>query len=354
MKRVYLDWNASAPLRPEAREATIAAMDSLGNPSSVHHEGRLARAIVETARTQVAAACGADPHGIVFTSGAVEAAALAMSDRAPGFAAADIEHDCILAWSGCMLPTGRDGTVKVPDPANSTLQAANGETGVLQTLPAGLALSDSVQAFGKIAFDFRRTGAGMAILSAHKIGGPKGVGALVVGDGINVRAQIRGGGQELGRRSGTENVAGIAGFGAAAEVAARDLEAGVWETVSENRDRLEARIRELVPEAVFIGQDTARLPNTSCFAYPGWPNDRQVMALDLKGFSISAGSACSSGKVASTGSKALRAMGLENATVLSAIRVSIGPTTTEMDVMRFAEAWADGCRRFRNQPRAAA
>ena len=333
--RAYLDWNASAPLKPEAREAMVAAIDVVGNPSSVHAEGRAARAILERARAQVAEAAGAADADVVFTSGATEAAALALAGR--DLAASGVEHEAVAAWTREALPTGPHGLVAVDDPAGSTLQAANGETGVIQSLPAGLAVVDATQALGKAPFAFGWCGADMAFVSAHKIGGPKGMGALLIRRGLDLAARIRGGGQEMGRRSGTENVAGAAGFGAAAAAAARDLADGAWERVAELRNVLESHLEAGAPGTIFVGKGSPRLPNTTCFASPGWNAETQVMQMDLSGFAVSAGSACSSGKVRA--SRVLSAMGLPAEVAGSAIRVSLGPTTTEGEVRGFAEAW---------------
>lgn len=335
MNRVYLDYNATAPLRPEARAAMIAAMDVSGNPSSVHAEGRAARALVERARAQVAAAFGAEGADVVFTSGATEAAALACSGR--GLVGSGVEHDAVRAWISEDLPVSRDGRVGVEDPARSVLQMANSETGIVQDLPEGLAVTDATQAFGKLPVAFNWCGAQMALISAHKLGGPKGIGALVIKRGTDLAAQIRGGGQEMGRRSGTENVIGIAGFGAAAEAAARDLANGVWQRVEEIRNILETSIVAAAKQTIFVGKESPRLPNTSCFATPGWKGETQVMQMDLAGFAISAGSACSSGKVRA--SHVLTAMGYDEAVASGAVRVSLGPETTEDDALRFAEAW---------------
>ncbi|SFE12897.1 cysteine desulfurase family protein [Roseivivax sediminis] len=343
MKRVYLDWNATAPLRPEARAAMISAMDGIGNPSSVHEEGRAAKRIVETARGEVARAFGAEGADVVFVSGATEAAALACAER--GLVGADIEHDAVAAWIDLALGVDEDGRVAVDEPGRTALQAANSETGVVQELPEGLAVVDATQAFGKLPVAFNWMGCGMALISAHKIGGPKGVGALVMKRGTDLAARIRGGGQEMGRRSGTENVIGIAGFGAAAAAAARDLDDGVWTRVEKLRRILESSIAELGNEIIFVGNGARRLPNTSCFAVPGWKGETQVMQMDLAGFAISAGSACSSGKVRE--SRVLRAMGFDAATASGAIRVSLGPETEEEDVQRFVEAWARQYRKFR-------
>ncbi|MFV0512758.1 MAG: cysteine desulfurase family protein [Jhaorihella sp.] len=342
-RRVYLDHNATVPLRPEARAAMIAAMDVAGNPSSVHAEGRAARALVERARAQVAAAFGAEGADVVFTSGTTEAAALACAGR--GLAGSAIEHDAVRAWAGEELPVDANGRVAVADAPGSVLQMANSETGIVQDLPAGLAVSDATQAFGKLAVAFNWCGAGMALISAHKMGGPKGVGALVLRRGQDVTARIRGGGQEMGRRAGTENLIAIAGFGAAAEAAARDLEAGVWDKVSHLRDLLQEVLEAGADQTIFIGKDVERLPNTLCMATPGWKAETQVMQMDLAGFAISAGSACSSGKVRA--SRVLIAMGYDEAVAASAIRVSLGRETTEAEVLRFAQAWLDKQKKHR-------
>ncbi|MFV0361455.1 cysteine desulfurase family protein [Tropicimonas sp.] len=341
--RVYLDWNATAPLRPEARAAMLAAMDLVGNPSSVHAEGRAARGLLERSRAQVASAFGADGADVVFTSGATEAAALALAGRE--LAGAGIEHDAVGSWTGPSLPASPEGLVAVPDPAGATLQLANSETGVVQTLPEGLAVSDMTQGFGKIPVSFNWSGCEMALISAHKIGGPKGIGALVLKRGLDVKARIRGGGQEMGRRAGTENLVGIAGFAAAAQAAARDLADGAWERVEEFRNILEKALASAGKDIIFVGKSARRLPNTSCIAVPGWRGETQVMQMDLAGYAVSAGSACSSGKVKS--SRVLRAMGFDEVAAGCAIRVSIGPGTMEDDVLRFADTWMAQYRKHR-------
>ena len=335
MGRTYLDHNATAPLRPEAKAAMMAAMEAVGNPSSVHSEGRAARAIVERARAQIAEALGAGEADIVFTSGATEAAGLALRGR--DLLGAAVEHDAVRAWVDERLEVGRDGQVQLVEPARATLQLANSETGIVQDLPTGLAVSDVTQGFGKLPFAFSWSGLGMAIASAHKIGGPKGVGILVMPRGSDPAPLIRGGGQEQGWRAGTENVIGIAGFGAAAEAAARDLAQGVWDEVAERRDLMEKAIAAASDQTIFVGNTGQRLPNTSCLIAPGWKGETQVMAMDLAGFAISAGSACSSGKVRE--SRVLAAMGFAPDECASAIRVSLGPETTDEDVLRFADSW---------------
>ena len=335
MSRTYLDYNATAPLRAEARTAMIAAMDQVGNPSSVHAEGRAAKAIVEKARGQIATAFGADGADIVFTSGATEAAALACAGR--GLQGADVEHDAVAAWIQPDHLVRADGTVEITEPESSVLQMANSETGIVQSLPKGLAVTDATQAFGKLSVAFNWLDADMALISAHKIGGPKGVGAVVLRRGLDLPAQIKGGGQEMGRRAGTENVVAIAGFGAAAERAAQDLADGVWQRVAEIRNILETALETRLKEIIFIGRDVERLPNTSCLAVPGWKGETQVMQMDLEGIAVSAGSACSSGKVKS--SDVLKAIGLSESDASCAIRVSLGVNTKEEEVVRFAKTW---------------
>lgn len=319
----------------------IAAMDVVGNPSSVHGEGRAATAIIENARRDISAAIGASGADIVFTSGATEAAALALHGRTlSGFAG---EHDCIDTWIIPDLTCDADGRVTVTNPAQSTVQTANSETGVLQDLPEGLALTDAVQAVGKVPFAFSWSGADMAILSAHKFGGPKGVGALVLRQGLDVDAILKGGGQEMSRRAGTENIIGIAGMAAALTAAIADMEAGVWDRVEKLRNILENALAEAAPDLIFFGKGARRLPNTSTFALPGWKGETQVMQMDLAGYAVSAGSACSSGKVGP--SRVLKAMGADDVTAASAIRVSLGPSTTEDEIMGFVEAWTKQYRR---------
>lgn len=329
--RVYLDWNATAPLRPEARAAMIAALDVAGNPSSVHAEGRAAKMLVERAREQVAVAVGCRPAEVIFTSGATEAAGVLA-----GFADVEVDptaHDCVLAHA-----KGKGGV--------RALGLANSETGVLSDVPAGGGVFlDVVQAVGRVPFAFGWSGADFACLSAHKLGGPKGVGALIVRDGVDMQTLRPGGGQEKGRRSGTENVAGIAGFGAAIAAAQKDLEAGVWDRVRGMRDGLEARLLAASPDSAIAGAGGPRLPNTTCVVTPGWKGETQVMQMDLAGFAVSAGSACSSGKVRA--SRVLTAMGFDDLASASAIRISLGSATTEDEVRRFADAWCEQQARFR-------
>ena len=342
MARIYLDHNATAPLRPQARAAMIAAMDEVGNPSSVHQEGRAAKMIMERAREQVAVALGAQAADVVFTSGATEAASLCLGQQK--LHCSHIEHEAISA--NCIVDqvVEDSGKVIVKSPENSTLQLANSETGIIQDLPDGLFASDMTQAFGKVPVAFDWSGAKMGMVSAHKLGGPKGIGALVLKKGTDIAAQLRGGGQEMGRRSGTENIIGIAGFGAAAEASARDLDAGVWRQVEKLRNILENAIAQSSNKTIFVGNAGARLPNTACMITPGWKGETQVMQMDLAGFAVSAGSACSSGKVKS--SRVLMAMGYSETDAACALRVSLGPTTTEEEVMAFVEKWTSAYEKF--------
>ena len=339
--RVYLDYNATTPLRSEARAAMLAAMDVVGNPSSVHSEGRGAKSIVENARNQISKAFGVGAHDIVFTSSATEAAALALKDCE--FQAGDIEHDAVAAWIRPDLPIAA-GAVQVIDPAKTALQIANSETGIVQTLPDGLGFCDMTQAFGKIPTSFTWTGAQTGCASAHKLGGPKGVGCLLLKPGQELITQIKGGGQEMGRRAGTENVIGLAGFGAAAEAAALDLASGKWAEIEKLRNILEQALEASGKHIILIGEGSTRLPNTSCFSAPGWKSETQVMQMDLAGFAVSAGSACSSGKVKA--SKVLCAMGYNEDVASSAIRVSLGLQTTEDEIQQFATVWLAAYERF--------
>ncbi|MFT3730202.1 MAG: aminotransferase class V-fold PLP-dependent enzyme [Hyphomicrobium sp.] len=362
VRRTYLDYNATAPLRPEAKAAMVEALDVVGNPSSVHAEGRRARSIIEAARESVARLVGAKPSEVVFTSGASEANTWALSQPWVTIFTSGIEHDSVLAPARAskaalhMLAVGTDGRVKIDDiaerlasenfarPAVIAVQLANNETGVIQPVAeiAELARAngvkmhvDAVQAAGRIGIDFESLGADTLAISAHKFGGPKGIGALVIRDHFDLVPLIRGGGQERRRRAGTENIAAIAGFGAAAEAALREIgEIGAIEAL---RDRFEAELKRITPTAVIVGEGAPRLANTTSLAVPGKLAETLVIRLDLAGIAVSAGSACSSGKVGA--SHVLEAMGLGNDVVSSAIRISLGPTTTEDDIAAFLAAW---------------
>ncbi len=366
--RVYLDWNATTPLRPEARAAMAAAWDLVGNPSSVHAEGRQARRLVEEARASVAAAVGGLSRNLTFTSSGTEANALALTPglRSGGrgpvqrLLVSAVEHASVLAGGRfpaeavSRIAVGRSGVVDLDDlrrqlasgpPALVSIMAANNETGALQPIPevgeivheaGGVLHVDAIQAFGKIPFDISVMRADLAAVSAHKIGGPKGVGALVVADGITgLEPLMRGGGQELGRRAGTENVAGIAGFGAAAKaaMASRDAEAAHLQRL---RNRLERGLRQSEGLTLFA-EEVTRLPNTTLFTAPGLKAETAVIGFDLAGIAVSSGSACSSGKVQP--SHVLQAMGFADKTAQGAVRLSLGWSTSEADIDCCLEAW---------------
>ena len=353
MERVYLDHNATTPLRPEARTAMLQAMDLIGNPASVHMEGRSAKSMLEKARVQVADLVGCAPAEVVFTSGATEAArVLASLPEGHSVFVAPTAHDALLVHAGCNGP-------QQPDAGHTfAMGLANSETGVISPLPvkedgkwcfgsqrANWLLLDITQSVGRVSFDFAAFGADFAVLSAHKLGGPKGVGALIVRQGLEITALAEGGGQEMGRRSGTENIIGICGFGAACAAAKRDIADGQWAEVEKLRKILENALAAETKTTIFVGKGETRLPNTLCFATPGWKGEAQVIQMDLAGFAISAGSACSSGKLRA--STVLTAMGFDEATASCAIRVSLGLETTQEQVLRFADTWLAKEAKFR-------
>jgi cysteine desulfurase len=366
--RVYLDWNATTPLRPEARQAMAAAWEVAGNPSSVHAEGRQARRLVEDARAAVSAAVGARPQDVVFTSGGTEANALALTPRLRRGAGeplrrllvSAIEHTSVLA--GGRFSPEAIGTIQVNgsglididhlrrllsvgQPALVSVMLANNETGALQPVgevadivheAGGLLHVDAIQALGKIPFDIKVMKADLVTLSAHKIGGPKGVGALVLAeDARGLEPLLRGGGQELGRRAGTENVAGIAAFGAAVRAAMASLE-GDAARLRGLRDRLEAGLKQ-TPEMIVFSEEVPRLPNPTLFTVPGLKAETAVIGFDLGGIAVSSGSACSSGKVQP--SHVLEAMGVGKELAQGAVRLSLGWSTSEADIDLALQAW---------------
>ena len=366
--RIYLDWNATAPLRPEARAAMAAAWDLSGNPSSVHAEGRHARRLVEDARAAVARAVGALPRNVVFTSGGTEANALALTpglrrDSTPPverLLVSAIEHASVLV--GGRFPTeaiGRIGvtsaglldldrlraTLQGGPPALVSVMLANNETGAVQPVAeaaeivhaaGGLLHVDAIQAFGKIPFDIKGLNADLITVSGHKIGGPKGAGAVVLAEGVRgLEPLLRGGGQELGRRAGTENVADIAGFGAAVRAAIGSLENDAIR-IENLRNRLEKGLRQ-TPGAIVFSGDVPRLPNTTLFTVPGMRAETAVIGFDLEGIAVSSGSACSSGKVQP--SHVLKAMGFGPEIAQGAVRLSLGWSTSSADIDRCLEAW---------------
>ncbi|MDA0653946.1 MAG: cysteine desulfurase family protein [Proteobacteria bacterium] len=365
----YLDYNATTPVKRDVADVVAEVLATGGNPSSVHRFGRLARAALDRARDEVAALAGVDPDAVVFTSGGTEANALAVASFAARGVArlliAGVEHDSVLAAAAHAgpevktLPVLPSGIVDLAaldalladvrasgGRAGVAVQLANNETGVIQPVAeiaarvhaaGGLLHCDAVQGPGRIAVNIPALGADTAALSAHKFGGPQGVGALVAPEFRVVSPVQTGGGQERGLRAGTENVAGIAGFGRAAVLAADDLaEAG---RLAAMRDGLERRLQTSFPGARVYGAEADRLPNTSCIAMAGMRAETQVIALDLAGVAVSAGAACSSGKVRA--SHVLRAMGADEDEAGSAIRVSLGWASSQHDVDRFAAAWSE-------------
>lgn len=379
MSAVYLDYNATAPVRPEARAAVLAALEAGGNPSSVHAVGRAARARLEAARGQVAALMGAPASTVVFTSGGTEANALAIESAVASGArrliVSAVEHDAVIETaraSGAAVefwPVDAQGRVQLnwlsarlerwdasEGAAFVALMLANNETGVIQPVAeaaemvraaGGWLHVDAVQAAGKIGFDSRALGADTLAVSAHKLGGPQGVGALTFGPRARLSRRIHGGGQERGWRAGTENLPGAAGFAAAAAAAVQGLE--LMAAQAAWRDAAQARLRDAGAE--ILGADAARLPNTLCLAMPGYPAELQVMNLDLAGVMISAGSACSSGKVKA--SHVVSAMGRADLAGC-AIRVSGGWATIAEDWTEFAEAWIKAHERHAARRRAPA
>jgi cysteine desulfurase len=366
-RETYLDWNATAPLRAEAAAAMAEVLAQCGNPSSVHRWGRAARRRVEEARAAVAALVGAPADAVVFTAGGTEANHLALlgSDRARTLVSA-VEHSSVLqaALEAERIPVDGDGVVDLgalrallaadAPPALVSVMLANNETGTVQPVRQIAAIAhahgalfhcDAVQAAGKIPIAVTEIGADFMTLSAHKIGGPAGIGALVVADNADIAPLLRGGGQERNRRAGTENLVGIAGFAAAAKA----CHVAEYDNVRRLRDRLETA---LTPAAVIIGAGVPRLPNTSAIAMPGVPAETQIIALDLDGVMVSAGAACSSGKVGP--SHVLAAMGLPPEIADATIRVSLGWSTTEAGIAHFIDAWTALRRRTNRAARVAA
>jgi len=362
----YLDYNSGAPPRPQVLSVMGEVLGRGGNASSVHGYGRLARQSVETARRQVAVLAGADPSAVVFTSGGTEANNTALAGYAPSrVIVSAVEHDSVYravpgALETAVTSQGRvdldslrqilsRASGKEKGPLLVAVMLANNETGILQPMEDVVALArefgakihcDAVQAAGRMVLDIKALGVDSLSLSAHKLGGPQGVGALVLAKtAVSGRdgyvPLLRGGGQERGLRAGTENVAAIAGFGKAAELAIGDL--GDMSGIESLRDGLETRVRECAPRVEIFGAGVARLANTSCFALPNVSGETQVMALDLAGVAISAGAACSSGRVEP--SRVLRAMGVAEETAVGAIRVSLGWNSKKQDIDIFIENW---------------
>jgi cysteine desulfurase len=339
----------------------MAALDEAGNASSVHQAGRRVRRLVEGAREAVADAIGVQPGAVVVTSGGSEANTWALAGFEGPKVVSAIEHDSVLAAAADAhrAPVGTDGRLDLDAfgglldrvrPSLVSLMLANNETGVIQPVAEAAMLAraagacvhcDGVQALGKLDVDVEALGVDLLTLSAHKLGGPMGVGALIVRDGLDLQPMIRGGGQERRRRAGTENLPGIAGFGQACRSVAGDPTER--NRIRRLRDSLEAGVREIAPEVRIIGQEGPRLPNTSALVMPGVSHETQLIAFDLAGVLVSTGSACSSGKVGP--SHVLTAMGVPRAEAGAAIRVSLGWSNTEADVARFLDAWGELYRR---------
>ena len=376
MSRTYLDYNATAPLRPEAREALLAALD-IGNPSSVHEEGRKARALVEAARRDIAELVISHPETVIFTSGGTEACNLALNlrDAQKGkierLLVSAIEHSAVLQAAReselpvTEIPVTPAGAVDVAalanlleddTPALVCVMLANNETGVIQPMAeigrmvkehGSLLFCDAVQAAGKIPINMIGMNIDALSLSGHKMGAPIGIGALVTRPGVVVPPMLIGGGQELGRRAGSENISGIAAFAAAAKASKAALDD--FQKLAGLRDAMEAELRTIAPDIHIFGADEARLANTSCFALEGLTSETLVMALDLSGIAVSAGSACSSGKVSR--SHVLAAMGVETHISKGVLRVSFGWQSTVADSEKLVAEWG---RLAKNKPQVAA
>ncbi len=358
---IYLDYNATAPIRQPVIELMTEIMGNVGNPSSIHRAGRKARDHVDLARDRIAKLVNAEPENVIFTSCGTEADNLALKgfgDR--HIIVSSIEHGAILAPSvifdpDCnIVPVDSQGLVDIKvleyaltasqRPATVSIMLANNETGVIQPVKEIAALvhrfdallhCDAIQAAGKIPLDIEDMGIDLLSLSGHKLGGPQGVGALVMRRDMQIRAQLIGGGQERGRRSGTENVAGIAGFGLAAELARQNLDH--YRELAVLRDAMEERVLEMAPDTIIFSKRVPRLPNTSCLTMPKAEAETQLMLFDLDGICLSAGSACSSGKIAA--SHVLDAMDVPTEVAKTAIRVSLGYGTTKSDIDRFVQSW---------------
>jgi cysteine desulfurase len=373
MSRVYLDYNASAPMRPQSRQAVIDGLEA-GNPSSVHYEGRQARAKMDTARREIAALCKAGPEGVIFTSGGTEACNLALQMRAAPAGRVErvmisaIEHIAVTKAAHAsglpveLLPVtpngvvdleGLDAALEDARPALVCVMVANNETGVIQPIQAiaarvhahgSLLFCDAVQAAGKMALDMESLGCDALSLSGHKLGGPMGTGALLVRSGLVTPSHMVGGGQELGRRAGSENILGILGFAAAAKASLESL--AQFESIAIWRDAMEASLKQQFNDIVVIGEGQPRLANTSCFALSGLRSETLVMGLDLAGVSVSAGSACSSGKVSR--SHVLDAMGVSDDIANSVLRVSFGWASQADDVAKLIESWVPLARKARH------
>ena len=334
--RRYFDWNASSLLCERSRHSLVSNLDLVGNASSVHSEGREARNIIERSRDDIMDLLGLDSGTIIFTSGASESAALFLHDKKMECSA--IEHDCVKKWCDVSIPTMKNGLVCVSESKkNLALQIANSETGILQNMPKGIACSDAVQAVGKIDCKFDELQPDAFFLASHKLCGPKGVGVLFVKDGDLVQPTVIGGNQEFGLRAGTENFLLIAAFSEALAYSINLVKNGVWQEIELLRNMLENEVREISKNTIVVGEKEKRLPNTSCMITPGWKGESQVIGLDLEGFSVSSGTACSSGKISEV--IMLKEMEYNDDLSNSSIRVSLGPDTKKSDIEAFIFSW---------------
>lgn len=355
MTPIYLDYNASVPLKPAVIKVMTEALGQIGNASSVHSFGRDARSIIELAREAVASLVHTRADQVIFTSGATESNNMVFNHfKGQTCFISDIEHPAVdkAAGNAAHIPVNDQGIVDLeklesflqntPEPALVSIMAANNETGVIQPIKKAAEIThkygalfhtDAVQAAGKIYLDFDDIGADFMSLSAHKIGGPQGVGALIVKPDIKIKSLLKGGGHEKGCRAGTENVAGIAGFGKAAELALKDINR--FHDLELLRDDMEQRLSLAIPSLKIFSKNAPRIVNTSSISLPGFSAESQMIQMDLKGIAISAGSACSSGTVKV--SRVLKALGASDEEASSGLRISMGWGTTEDDVNQFVD-----------------
>ncbi|MEN8236595.1 MAG: cysteine desulfurase family protein [Pseudomonadota bacterium] len=358
---IYLDYNATAPMRPKVRQAMLDSFDHFGNPSSVHALGRKARALIENARATVAQSINTIESNVVFTSGGTEAnnlAILGLVQTGAKCLVSAIEHDSVIEFAGPQeqIAVTAGGLVDLQylerklgevrcnysGPLLIAVMLANNETGVVQPIQEVVTLAkryqtyvhcDAVQAFGKLPIDFQELGVDSMALSAHKIGGPKGIGTLIVGKHLNLVSLLKGPGQERGMRAGTESMTNIVGF----QTAIQDAVSDDWQHVARLRDSLEDTLQRVCPTLKVYGRGCLRLPNTSCIMMPGVASQKQLMNFDLQGIAVSAGAACSSGKAKF--SHVLKAMGVEASEASQALRVSLGWQTTQTDIEKFTQVW---------------
>ncbi|MFD2206165.1 cysteine desulfurase family protein [Kiloniella antarctica] len=356
-RSIYLDYNATAPVRPEVIEAVTSALKQTGNPSSIHEYGRAARRLVEDARAEIATLVGSKPARVVFTSGGTEANNLVLKGSGRNrILVSSIEHPSVLqvCEGALQIPVDENGNLQLAaleklldeDGENTlvSVMMANNETGVLQPIDQIVKLAhdkgalvhcDAVQAAGKVSINCEELGIDFTTISSHKLGGPQGMGALILGKGLEITSQQLGGGQERRRRGGTENVPGIAGFGIAAKLSLEGL--SDMQKKTQVREAMEQKLLTAAPMARVFGANTPRVPNTTTITMPGVPSDTQLMILDLEGYAVSSGSACSSGKVQT--SHVLKAMGADDKVAGEAIRISTGWNSSPEDLDRFADAW---------------